>query len=93
MVLSVPMGEGEERSSFDRAPNLAHVSARAVAGISVLLRGMHTSGAHARRFKPAAEQAYNDLVDFLELANNWFSKFDAELPDVEDDYQQDEAGG
>lgn len=88
MVLSVPMGEGEDRRSIDSAPdvsNLAQLTAKAIRGISTLSRGFNKSGRFDYRFVPSAEDAYNDVADFLEVANNFFDKRSStDLPDVED---------
>lgn len=94
------MGQGEERSSTAesaiastegrRVENLAHATARAVAGISTLSRAI--SAEKPPLWRPAAEVAYNDVANFLELANNWFDKFDAELPANVEDVEQPEDG-
>lgn len=91
MVPSVPMGQGEERSSIDSAPDVSNLgtrlalsAARAVRGISTLTRFATLTGPFQARFAPTAEGAYNDLAEFLELTNDLFSKYDSELPDVED---------
>lgn len=81
---SDPRGPGEREAPLASDDvSVSRSGAKAVRAIAVLLRGFTQPPQFAHRFVPTASRAYDDLVEFLELANDWFSKYDAELPDVE----------